>query len=89
MMTYKEFLELATMHKFGSLTQDRYESLRRASLKGDLSQSDFLKEWLASTLKVKSMEEHYDSYKIWCWDHSTRPLDYSDWRRQVYEELSK
>lgn len=89
MMTYKEFLELATMHKFGSLTQDRYESLRRATLRGDLPQSDFLKEWLTSILKVKTLEEHYDSYKIWCWNHATRPLVYSDWRRQIDEELSK
>jgi hypothetical protein len=89
MMNYTEFLQLATMHKFGSLTQERYESLRRASLKGDLSQSDFLNEWLSSALRIKSMEENYDTYKQWCWDHGTRPLDYSEWRRQVNEELSK
>jgi len=89
MMNYELFLTLATQHKLGTLSKDRYEMLRRATMVGTLSQEEFVTEWWKSYTKPKILEDHYDSYKIWCWNHSTKQLDFVAWKLSIQKELSQ
>ena len=86
MMNYELFLTLATQHKLGNLSQDRYEMLRRATSRGAITQTEFVTEWWKSYSKPKTIEDHYDNYKTWCWNHSTKPLDFVAWKLIIQKE---
>ena len=73
MMNYELFLTLATQHKLGTLNQERYEMLQRATSRGTLTQTEFVTEWWRFYTKSQTVEDHYDNYKTWCWSHSTKP----------------
>lgn len=88
MMNYDLFLNLATQHKFGKLTKDRYDMLNRATMRGTLTQEELVAEWWKSYSKPKTLEDHYDAYQIWCWNHSTKPLDFMSWKSAIHEEVS-
>jgi hypothetical protein len=88
MMNYELFLDLATQNKLGTLSQDRYEMLQRATSRGTLSQTEVITEWWKSYSKPKTLEDHYDNYKTWCLNHSTKPLDFVSWKLIIQEELN-
>jgi hypothetical protein len=88
MMNYELFLTLATQHKLGTLSRDRYEMLKRATMRGNLNQEKFVAEWWKSYSKPKTLEDHYDNYKSWCWNHSTKPFDFISWKSAIKEELA-
>jgi len=88
MMNYELFLTLATQHKFGALSQDQYEMLRRATMRGNLTQEEFVTEWWKSYSKPKTLEDHYDNYRTWCLSHITKPLNFVSWKLIIQEELN-
>ena len=86
MMNYELFLTLATQHKLGTLNQERYEMLQRATSRGTLTQTEFVTEWWRFYTKSQTVEDHYDNYKTGCWSHSTNPLDFVAWKLIIQEE---